>query len=155
MFRSFFAYSVLLIAAYLTSCNKKDEPAPDRVTLLATHQWKIKACLYRMQGDASNLDFTSVVYQPCELDDIYYFGSDSSFERNESALVCSIGSFFGPWGTGTWSANSDLSQMKIQTFYYSVLFTVRILTGERLVLEQATKDSFGNDVIYTYEFVPV
>jgi hypothetical protein len=128
---------------------------PDRAAALTTHQWKIKACLYRLKSDAANLDFTTVLYQPCELDDIYVFATDSTFKRSESAQLCTISSFFGPWGTGTWSSNSGLTQMSINTFYYSVEFTVDELTNTSFILEQATKDRFGNDIIYTYQFVPV
>jgi hypothetical protein len=155
MLKSFVAYSIFFIALYMTACSKKDEPTVDRTTLLTTHQWKIKAVLYRMKSDATNLDFTTVVYQPCELDDIYVFATDSSFKRSESAIVCTVSDFFGPWGTGTWSSNSDLTQLSIKTFYYSVNFIVNELTNTSFILEQDTKDSFGNDIVYTYEFEPV
>jgi hypothetical protein len=155
MFKSFLSGSIFFIVLYITACSKKEQSAPNRTTLLTTHQWKIKACLYRLKTDASNLDFTTVVYQPCELDDIYVFATDSGFARSESAQVCTISSFFGPWGTGKWSVNSEWTEMTISTFYYSVVFTVDELTDTSFILEQATKDRFGNDIIYTYEFVPV
>lgn len=154
MLRMCFSCFVLFVAIYIIGCNKKDSATPDRTTLLTTHQWKIKTLYYRMKTDATNLDFTSVVYQPCELDDIYVFASDSSFQRSESAKVCDISSFFGPWGSGKWSANSDLTQLRISTSYYSVLFTVDELSNTSFILEQETKDNFGNDIIYTYQFIP-
>ena len=109
-----------------------------------------------MKSDQTNSDFTSALYHSCELDDTYVFAADSTFGRNDNAQVCDAGlGVFGPWGTGTWSTNDDLSQIGIKTFYYSVVFNVDELTNTSFILEQATKDNFGNDIVYTYEFVPM
>ena len=145
---------ILFTGFFIVACNKKEQSNPvDRGTTLTTHQWKIKTLYYRMKSDATNLNFTSVVYQPCELDDVYVFATDSTFSRGDGAISCTIMDFFGPWGSGTWSANGDVSQFAIKNIYYSITFTVDELTNTSMILEQETRDTFGNDVVYTYDFV--
>ncbi len=39
--------------------------------------------------------------------------------------------------------------------YYSAIYTVDELTANSLIIEQATKDRFQNDIVYTYEFEPL
>jgi hypothetical protein len=145
--------SSLFIVFLIIACNKKGTTVkPDPRTLLTAHAWKINALLYRMQGDAVNDDFTNYVYKDCESDDTYTFGTDSTFIRNDNVITCSIPVYFGPYGEGNWSGNNDLTQLTIKTAYYSATFTVDELTTNSLIIEQATKNVFQNDIVYTYEF---
>ncbi len=157
MLRRISACSILFIAFLITACDKKETTEkPDPKTLLTAHSWKIKALLYRMQTDVNNNDFTNYVYHNCELDDTYTFGTDSTFIRDDNAVACNIPVYFGPYDKGNWSAGNDFTQLTIyKVGYYSAIYTVDELTANSLIIEQATKDRFQNDIVYTYEFEPV
>jgi len=102
MLRKISTCSILFIVFIISACSKKDTtPKQDRKTLLTAHSWKIKALLYRMQTDVNNSDFTNYVYNYCELDDTYTFGTDSTFIRDDNAVTCTIPVYFGPYDKAT------------------------------------------------------
>jgi hypothetical protein len=108
-----------------------------------------------MNGDIANSNLTDYVYEDCERDDIYTFGEDSTFKRDDNTFTCTIPFYFGPYGEGNWTGSNDLSELTIfKSGYYSIVFTVDNITANSVIIEQATKDRFQNDIIYTYEFEP-
>jgi hypothetical protein len=147
---------IFLFVMLLTAC-KKDTPQIQQTPaqLLTAHGWKIKSLLYRPAGDSSNSDFTNDVYNDCEKDDLYFFGTDSSFMRNDNMNVCGAVLIFGPYGAGSWSANSDVTELSIAKPYaYIYHFKVLELTEASLILEYETTDVFQNKIVYTFEFQP-
>lgn len=156
MFRNLFICIAMTFTFFYAGCNKDEQTSePDRKTLLTAHSWKIKALLYRPASENENSDFTSYVYGDCERDDIYTFRTDSTFIRDDNIVKCSIANYFGPYGTGSWTGNTDLTQFTISATGYSIDFAVNELTSNSFIIEQATKDGFENDIVYTYQFEPV
>jgi len=150
-------YAALFFSILFLSINCKKSTAPTTKhfssALLTSHAWKIKALLYRQKGDATNNDLTASLYHDCERDDLYTFGTDSVFNRDDNVDICVLQGDYGPYGTGRWSSNSDLTKLSLmKPFGYDYEFIVLDLTATSLVLEYDTKDVFQNDVVYTYEF---
>jgi len=157
MFRLFLCCFIFLYAFGFYSCGK-DVPVTQpkvfsRATLTA-HPWKLKALLYRKKGDSQNSDFTTFVYKNCELDDLYIFGTDSSFEREDNNDVCNFPGSFGLWGKANWEGNGDLTELSIMNLSYLINFNVLELNNTSFILEESTRDYLENNIVYTYEFVP-
>jgi hypothetical protein len=150
-----FAPLLFVVVLFTVSCKKSAVQQPKHFSsaLLTAHAWQLKTLLYRQKSDTTNNDFTSLVYHDCERDDLYTFATDSIFNRDDNIDICVLQGQYGPYGTGTWRANSDLTHLSLmKPFGYDYEFVVLTLTETDLILEYDTKDVFQNDVVYTYEF---
>jgi hypothetical protein len=157
MFRLFLCCFICLSAFVVYSCHKEvpvEQPKGFSRAMLTAHAWKIKTVLYRKKSDSTNIDFTTI-YQPCELDDIYIFAPDSTFEREDNTDVCVAPEEFGLWGQGNWTGNGDLTKLTVTNgLIFLINFNVLELNDTSLILEEPTRDYLQNDIVYTYEFVP-
>jgi hypothetical protein len=113
----------LLLLAVLFSCKKeKEEPAPDRRTLLTARAWRINEVL------ANNLPVTD----PALLAMLGPFNQTTIRFNNDGTLTATQAD--GTATSGTWKFGSTEDQLEVALGGQNYQFTIKQLEATRLVL---------------------
>lgn len=91
---------LVVTLALFNSCSKEESssntPAPTRMELLTEHGWRLTN-LY-----INNIDVTSAFFSPCELDNIFTYNTDYTYQIDEGPTKC-ISTDPQIIETGTWA----------------------------------------------------
>ncbi len=158
---------VYIVICFLQFSCDKDASSISRPKgeILATNKWKVKNLYIRDKGEplSGNTEARAFTYKDCELDDIYFFKSDSVFVRSDSLVACDpllldpfhVG-VFGPYGSGKWSIDASFTQMKVTNLpFYNFTWKILTITEVLFEVEQNHTDIFGQQYVYTYRFSPL
>ncbi|MEP7251949.1 MAG: lipocalin family protein [Ginsengibacter sp.] len=97
------------------SCKKKDNCSFSESNFVGSY--KIESVTYKMSATSPEIDGTSFIFDPCEVDDITTFNTNHTYTYTDAGTQCT------PPGddTGTWSLNGntltfDGAQQNIDSF---------------------------------------
>lgn len=99
-------FCILLLVATLSfsSCKKKDKV--NNCNLIEANflgNYKVESVTYKMSSASPEIDGTSLVFDPCELDDITTFNSNHTYTYTDAGTQCAPPRD----DTGTWSLSGN------------------------------------------------
>src|SRR5688572_11483803 len=107
-----------LIISISVSCKKSKDDAQACISDMASisGSYKITACTYKGGPQFPEIDYLHSLFDACELDDIYKFSANESYQIMDIGVVC----FPSGDETGTWKLQSG---------------TAMIIDGDPVILE--------------------
>ena len=145
----FFLVSILIIA----SCHKENTPQKSKVELLTGTRWQFDRLLYEKPPGSIPSDFSTAIFLPCELDDIFQFKQDGSFVSNENTIICNppTNGFLTAFNGGGWSLSQG-DTLAIMAGLNKQMFLLTNISTSALELKQTMKDYFQEEFTYRFQF---
>ncbi len=113
-------FIILLIAAVLTfsSCKKKDKISNCNLTEAnLAGSYKVESIKYKSSPSSQEVDGTSIVLDPCEIDDIITFNPNHTLIHTDEGTQCAPPSDDnGSWSLSGSTLNFDGTLQTIDTF---------------------------------------
>ncbi len=134
--------TALVLTTILFSCkkDKEDNQAKSKTTLLTQAAWH-HTLVQKRSSPSDPWETNNFSMQPCGMDDIFTFGSNSSYLWDDGPTDC--GSSPQTIEGGNWAFNSDETHMTV-----TITNTAGVTPVQDWTIEQLDENTF----IYSYYF---
>ncbi len=109
---------ILIAGAINFSCKKKDKV--DNCNLTEANfvgAYKVESVTYKMSATSPEIDGTSLLFDPCELDDVTTFNSNHTYAYSDAGTQCAPpGDDTGIWSLSGSTLTFDGQQQNIDVF---------------------------------------
>lgn len=139
---------MLVVAGFVSSCNKDEDPAPtgsnkSNSEKLVGKNWKITAATLKDPSGATTDEYADM--EACDKDDLYIYNANGTYVLDAGATKCDPND--PQTEPGVWSMNSGQTVITQDGFE----FTIKSMTETQMVLEFVI-DLGGGDMTYTTTF---
>jgi hypothetical protein len=154
-----FAVLLILGALYIFSCKKDISAEPIAVYKIVTGtKWKLDAIYFTDSPYVQWANFTTQIYSPCELNDIYEFKKDSllSRKRTDTITNCTHASAFMPDDGAVWYLDAADTHLIIakQSFLAVYRYDCKILKLDNISMKLQSNftNYFGSPSAWIFSF---
>ncbi len=144
-----FFYFILMAGCILSSCGKKETPAPTPLTktqLISAKTWRMTAATIRI-GTNAPVDNLSG-YPACEADNLYIYRANNTYEEDQGATKCSPNQSQIRL-TGTWAFTTNETKLSITRGSGSIVDDFDLLELTATTLKTRMVDGNGT-LDYTF-----
>ena len=111
---------IILIAGTINFCSCKKKDKVDNCNLTEANfagSYKVESVTYKMSPTSPEIDGTSLLLDPCELDDVTTFNSNHTYTYSDAGTQCAPpGDDTGTWGLSGNTLTFDGTQQNIDIF---------------------------------------